>query len=48
MPQDAQRPRGTIGIYDRPSWWRTRRFWRIALPVLAGVGSLFIWYAIVA
>jgi hypothetical protein len=48
MPPDPGRRRGTIAIYDRPPWWRTRRFWRIALPVLAGIGSLLIWYAIVA
>jgi hypothetical protein len=43
----SKRPRGTIAIYDRPSWWRTRRFWRIALPLLAAIGSLAAWYAIV-
>jgi hypothetical protein len=48
MAPDPERPRGTIGIYDRPPWWRTRRFWRLALPVLAGIGSLLVWYAIVA
>jgi hypothetical protein len=43
-----ERPRATIAIYDRPAWWRTRRFWRIALPVLGGVGSLAVAYAIFA
>ena len=38
----------TIAVYDRPPWWRTRKFWRVALPVLAGVGSLAIWYALLA
>jgi hypothetical protein len=48
MPQDPQRRQATIAIYDRPPWWRMRRFWRIALPVLAGIGSLVVWYAIFA
>lgn len=48
MTQDRERPRGTIAIYDRPQWWRTRKFWRIALPAFAGIGSLLVWYAILA
>jgi hypothetical protein len=50
MPDPAKhssRP-ATIGVYDSPAWWKTRRFWRIALPVAAAVGSLVIWYAILA
>jgi len=39
---------GTIGVYDAPRWWRTRRFWRLALPIVAAVASLGIWYAILA
>ena len=39
---------GTIGVYDAPRWWRTRRFWRLALPLVAAVASLGIWYAILA
>ena len=39
---------GTIGVYDAPRWWKTRRFWRLALPVLAAIASIGIWYAILA
>lgn len=48
MQQDPERRPATIAVYDRPPWWRTRKFWRIALPVLAGVGSLALWYAVFA
>lgn len=48
MTASRQKPPPTIAVYDRPAWWRTQKFWRIALPVLAGVGSLAIWYAIFA
>ena len=40
--------RATVAIYDRPQWWRTRRFWRIGLPAVVAVASLAIWYAIIA
>lgn len=38
-------PRATVSIYDRPPWWRRRRMWIVALPVIAGVVSLalFSW-----
>lgn len=48
-PSDAKPTRhGTIGVYDAPRWWRTRRFWRLALPVVVAVTSVGIWYAILA
>ncbi|HVF65660.1 MAG TPA: hypothetical protein VNE58_16860 [Casimicrobiaceae bacterium] len=47
MAEDTEgRPRGTVAVYDRPQWWRRRQFWRFALPVVAGVGSLAVWYVI--
>ena len=46
MPQQPERGRATIAIYDRPPWWRTRKFWRLAVPVLAAIGSLIVWYAV--
>lgn len=36
-----QRP-PTVAIYDRPPWWRTRRFRRIALPIAAALLSLVL------
>jgi hypothetical protein len=36
----------TIGVYDRPPWWRTRRVWRIALPIVVALLSLAIWVVI--
>lgn len=42
---EPPKSRPTIGVYDRPPWWKTRRTWRIALPVLASVVSLAVWYA---
>jgi hypothetical protein len=38
----------TVAVYDRPPWWRARRTWRIALPIVAAVASLAIWYAVFA
>jgi hypothetical protein len=48
MAHEPEHRQPTIAIYDRPPWWRTRKFWRIGLPVLAGIGSLAVWYAIFA
>jgi hypothetical protein len=46
MTEPPSNPRPpTVAIYDRPPWWRTRRFWRIALPVVVACGSLAAWYA---
>ena len=48
---DTERPAGrnaTVAIYDRPPWWRARRTWRLALPIVAAVASLAIWYAVFA
>ena len=48
QPEAKPPNHGTIGVYDAPRWWRTRRFWRLALPVAAAVASVAIWYAILA
>jgi hypothetical protein len=47
MPEPAPR-RPTVAIYDRPPWWRTRRFWRIALPAIVTVAALAIWIIVLA
>jgi hypothetical protein len=47
-PDPKSSRQGTIGVYDAPRWWRTRRFWRIALPVAAAIVSIAVWYAILA
>jgi hypothetical protein len=38
----------TVGVYDRPPWWRTRRTWRIALPIAAALLSLVLYYFVFA
>ena len=49
MAQSAgERPRGTVAVYDRPPWWRRRRVWSIALPVIVAIASLVIWYLILS
>lgn len=46
---DAPRSRPpTVAIYDRPPWWRSRRTWRIALPVLAAILSLVLYVVLFA
>jgi len=47
-PEAKSSRTGTIGVYDAPHWWKTRRFWRLALPVVAAVVSIAVWYAILA
>jgi anti-sigma-K factor RskA len=48
MTEEPPARRSTVAIYDRPQWWRTRRFWRIALPAVVAVASVAIWYAVLA
>ena len=48
MTDEPLQSRSTVAVYDRPPWWRTRRFWRIALPATVAVASLVIWYVILA
>jgi hypothetical protein len=43
-PSPARPP--TVAIYDRPPWWRSRRTWRIAVPVVAAIGSLALYYVL--
>jgi hypothetical protein len=45
---DPSRHRATVAIYDRPPWWRTRKALRLALPIVAALVSLAIWYAVLA
>lgn len=40
-PSSPRRP-PTVAIYDRPPWWRTRRTWRIVLPIVAALVSLVV------
>jgi hypothetical protein len=45
-PDDQQASsRATVAVYDRPRWWRRRKTWMIALPVVASLASLaiFVW-----
>jgi hypothetical protein len=46
-PPSAPPSRSTIAIYDRPPWWRRRKTWAIALPIVASLASLalFAWIA---
>lgn len=41
---DRSAGRATVAVYDRPRWWRTRRAWQLALPVVASIGSLVALY----
>jgi hypothetical protein len=46
--EEQRRGRATVAVYDRPRWWRTRRVWKLALPIVVAVASLVLWYVVLA
>ena len=46
MPEQPSGRPPTVGVYDRPAWWRTRRTRVLALAVVAALLASGVWYAI--
>lgn len=42
--EPAPRTRATIAIYDRPAWWRRRRTWLLALPLVVSLAATALVY----
>jgi hypothetical protein len=42
VEEPSRASRATIAIYDRPPWWKRRRTWMIALPIVVAVASVAV------